>query len=215
MKKSCSLYEERHMHRSRGEALLWIMKLMVLFLTNTQHFTSQDVIDALELLVDYCDVFISCLDSYSDSTIHCRGSIGEKMMQICSDEENEEERWRQLKKLVYILDGQRVNTYSFWWTIPLKHILSADPIQKSWLCICLQGWTLYLSTLDTLCWDFTFLSAGRCVIRTVTGKSFSRIYGVLHCGSSLPTCSSAKNSSSKSDAAGIFVSYKSLYFSLI
>ncbi len=38
------------------------------------------LIDELELgalLVDYCDVFISCLNSYSDGTIPCRGSTGE------------------------------------------------------------------------------------------------------------------------------------------
>ncbi len=29
------------------------------------------------LLVDYCVVFISCLNSYSDGTIPCRGSTGE------------------------------------------------------------------------------------------------------------------------------------------
>ncbi len=31
--------------------------------------------------VDYCDVFISCLDSLSDGTIHCRASIAETLMQ--------------------------------------------------------------------------------------------------------------------------------------
>ncbi len=52
------------------------------------------LIDGLELhrfLVDYCDVFISCLVSHSDGTIHCRGSIGEQVMiiffQISSNEE--------------------------------------------------------------------------------------------------------------------------------
>ncbi len=37
------------------------------------------LIDGLELrglLVDYGDVFINCLDSYSD-ILHCRGSMGE------------------------------------------------------------------------------------------------------------------------------------------
>ncbi len=55
---------------------------MDLFLTNMQLFTSQDFIAGLEscgLLVDYCDVFIRCLDSYSDGThslkrIHCQAS---------------------------------------------------------------------------------------------------------------------------------------------
>ncbi len=58
------------------------MSLVDLFLTNTQYLTSQDVIDRqkfCQLLVDYCDVFISCLNSHSDGThslqmIHCRAS---------------------------------------------------------------------------------------------------------------------------------------------
>ncbi len=44
---------------------------MDLFLPNTQLFNSQDVTDALEwcgLLVDYCDVFISCLNPNSNGT---------------------------------------------------------------------------------------------------------------------------------------------------
>ncbi len=46
--------------------------MMESFLTDTQFFTShKTLIDELErcgLLVDYCDVFISCLDSHSDGT---------------------------------------------------------------------------------------------------------------------------------------------------
>ncbi len=47
--------------------------LMDLILTNMQLFASEDVtvIDGLEmcgLFVDYCNVFISCLDSHSDGT---------------------------------------------------------------------------------------------------------------------------------------------------
>ncbi len=53
--------------------------MMYLFVTNTQLFTSHDVNWWLEwcgLLVDYCDVLISCLDAHSDGThslqrIHC------------------------------------------------------------------------------------------------------------------------------------------------
>ncbi len=30
--------------------------------------------------VDYCDVFISGLDSHSDGTIHYKGSFGEQVM---------------------------------------------------------------------------------------------------------------------------------------
>ncbi len=63
------------------KALLWILNtyfsqkqcakvksiLMDLFLTNTQLIVSQDI-NWCGLLVDYCDVFISCLDSHSDGT---------------------------------------------------------------------------------------------------------------------------------------------------
>ncbi len=44
--------------------------MMDLYLTNIQLFSSQDVnIDEwCGLLVDYCDVFISFLDSHSDGT---------------------------------------------------------------------------------------------------------------------------------------------------
>ncbi len=53
--------------------------IMDLFLTNTVFPLLKMLTDGLEwcgLLVDYCDVFISCLDSHSDSThslqsIHC------------------------------------------------------------------------------------------------------------------------------------------------
>ncbi len=41
------------------------------------------LIDGLEscgLLIDYCDVFISCFDSDFDGTHHCRGSICEQVM---------------------------------------------------------------------------------------------------------------------------------------
>ncbi len=40
--------------------------MMNLFITNMQLFTPQDF--KCGLLVDYCDVFISCLDSHSDGT---------------------------------------------------------------------------------------------------------------------------------------------------
>ncbi len=81
--------------------------------------------------MDYCDVFISCLDSYSDSTLFtAEDPLVRKWCKSALMKKHEEERWRQLKKLVYILDGQRVNTFqhiSFWWTIPLKHIFISRP----------------------------------------------------------------------------------------
>ncbi len=45
--------------------------MMDLFLTNMQFLDLQDANNGLEwceLLVDYCDVFIRCLDSHSDGT---------------------------------------------------------------------------------------------------------------------------------------------------
>ncbi len=63
-----------------------------------------------ELLVDYCNVFISCLDSHSDGT-HSLQRIhwwarDTTFLQICSDEET-------IYKLIYILDGLMMCTFSF------------------------------------------------------------------------------------------------------
>ncbi len=49
------------------EALLWIIDSYNLY-TNMQLFTLQDISWWTGLLVDYCDVFISCLISRSDGT---------------------------------------------------------------------------------------------------------------------------------------------------
>ncbi len=42
--------------------------MMDLFLTKSFCFTSDDVLEWCGLFVDYCDVFIICLDSHSDGT---------------------------------------------------------------------------------------------------------------------------------------------------
>ncbi len=80
-------WETKRWTFSLEEVLLWIMEsyfdqkqwfevknilMMDLFLTNTELFTSQ----VIKWCVDYCGVFISCLDSHSDGThslqrIHC------------------------------------------------------------------------------------------------------------------------------------------------
>ncbi len=68
----------------------------------------QMLTDGLEwcgLLVDYCDVFISCLDSHSDGThslqsIHCWARCNATFLKIW---------WRN--KLIYILDGLRMRTF--------------------------------------------------------------------------------------------------------
>ncbi len=73
------------------------------------------------LLVDYCDVFISCLDSHSDGThslqrIHCCPIMKCYIFQISS-------LFSWTNKHIYILDGLWVSKLSanfhFWWTIPL------------------------------------------------------------------------------------------------
>ncbi len=74
-------------------ALLWIMdsyfsrKWQFVSYKNTFVFSFcllKMLTDGLEWcgsLVDYCDVFISCLDSHSDAPIHWRGSIDETLME--------------------------------------------------------------------------------------------------------------------------------------
>ncbi len=118
-------------------ALLWIMDsyfswkqqfyvksvlMMDLFLTNSSFCLLQMLTDGLEwcgLLVDYCDVFISCLDSHSDGThslqrIHCWAGRNATFLLT----------WWRIK-LIYIWDGFRAKTcfgnfHCFWWTISLK-----------------------------------------------------------------------------------------------
>ncbi len=71
---------------SLEKSLLWIMDFLL-------HKTLTDGLYSCELLVDYCDVFISCMDSNSDGThslqrIHWW--VTDAMLnlnQICSDEE--------------------------------------------------------------------------------------------------------------------------------
>ncbi len=62
------------------------------------HKMLTDGLDSCELLVDYCDVFISSLDSCSDGT-HSLQRI---------------HWWASDEKLIYILDDLRVSTFSFW-----------------------------------------------------------------------------------------------------
>ncbi len=58
------------------KVLLWTLLMLDLFLRNTQLLASQDVKSG----VDYCDVFISCLDSHSDGTHSLQKKIGEQVM---------------------------------------------------------------------------------------------------------------------------------------
>ncbi len=82
------------------EVLLWIILLFKCInarclLQKCSFLLHKTLIDGLErcgLLVDYCDVFISCLDSHSDGThslqmIHCWASDVMLFLQICSYEQ--------------------------------------------------------------------------------------------------------------------------------
>ncbi len=102
--------------------------LMVLFLTNTQLFTSQDVnwwpgLEWCGLLVDYCDAFLSCLDSHSDGAHSLQ-----RIHYWASDVMLHFSKSVQLKKQTHLhlgLDGLRgwVNFQQmliFGWTIPLE-----------------------------------------------------------------------------------------------
>ncbi len=54
-----------------GQKRQFKTKMVALFIANMQHFTHKMLIDGLEwcgLLVDSCNVFISCFDSHSDGT---------------------------------------------------------------------------------------------------------------------------------------------------
>ncbi len=98
------------------EAILQIVLSIDSCFSNTLKFWSLfcfGLTDGLEwcgLLVDYCDVFISCLDSHSDGThslqrIHWWTRRNATFLQICSDEETNS-------------DGLSVTTFSpnfnFW-----------------------------------------------------------------------------------------------------
>ncbi len=86
------------------------------------------LIDGLEwcgLLVDYCDVFISCLDSHSDGThslqmIHWWAS--DAMLDF-----SKSVLMKKQTHLLYILDGLRVRTFSeskkFWVKKKKRYIL--------------------------------------------------------------------------------------------
>ncbi len=113
---------------SLEEVLLWIMDLYFvqkcqfdvknfLMMDLFQLLSSQDVNGWLEwcgLLVDYCDVFISCLDSHSDGT-HSLQSI----------------HWN---KLICILDGMKVSTFSaifhFWMYYSFKSYLYTNSLYQ-------------------------------------------------------------------------------------
>ncbi len=83
------------------------------------------------LLVDYYDVYISCLDSHSDGTIHFRGSIGEQSDGML----NFFIRWRN--RLIYILDGLRVSTFSANFHFWVNYSFKAAVYFKMCISLCL------------------------------------------------------------------------------
>ncbi len=97
---------------------IWNKSIIFVFLTSNGHFCLQTQVLISEagnwwtigcwLLVDYCDVFISCLDSHSDGThslqrIHWWASNAK--LHFYKSEEHEE-AWRN--KLIYIFNGLSV-----------------------------------------------------------------------------------------------------------
>ncbi len=76
--------------------------IMKLFITNTQLLTS---LDSWGLLVNCCDVFISCLDSHFNGTHSLQRSMW------CNDNISPNLFWWR-NKLIYIIDGPRMSTFS-------------------------------------------------------------------------------------------------------
>ncbi len=106
------------------KAILWIgikglklkTSLWICFLQTRSFWLHKTLTDGLEwcgLLVDYCDVFISCLDSHSDGT-HSLQRMNDTFLQIS-----------RRNKLIYILDGLRVSKFSanlnFWVKYSIKN----------------------------------------------------------------------------------------------
>ncbi len=125
MNRSKQIFGWLEMDFSTGGSILWIIDsfCFVLFLSRSNglklkmswwicflqtcifslHKMLIDGQGLFELLVYYCDVFISCL-----APIHCRGSIDEQVME-CYISPN---LFPWGNKLIYVLDGLRVSTFS-------------------------------------------------------------------------------------------------------
>ncbi len=77
------------------------------------HKTLIDELEKCGLLVDYCDVFISCLDSHSDGTHSLQ-----RIHWFASDKMLNFSKSFLMKKHIYLLGGLRVSTLSrnvnFW-----------------------------------------------------------------------------------------------------
>ncbi len=130
---------------SLEKALLWIedsyfsrkfevesVLMMDLFLTNNSFSLHKMLTDGHEfcgLFVDYCDVFISCLDSHSDGT--------HSLQRICwwaSDVMLNFSKSVPMKKLTHISDGLGASAFSISHVICHQRILFVF----SWCQICLM-----------------------------------------------------------------------------
>ncbi len=93
--------------------------LMDFFLTDMQLLkTLTDGLEWCGLLVDYCDVFISCLDSHSDGThslqsIHCWDTDAVTHFSKSDEETNSSSSWMDWGWVYFQL------IFIFGWTIPL------------------------------------------------------------------------------------------------
>ncbi len=114
-----------------------------------------DGLGSLELLVDFCNVYISCLDSsfwrYPFTAGHPLASnwYNAKFLKICySEETNSTTSW---------MDGLRVNTYSasfhFGWTIPKI----ADNSSKKTVLFALKLCFIWVPTLSQIVSSTIFL----------------------------------------------------------
>ncbi len=135
--------EDLYLVRSNGLMLKKIF-LMDLFLTNTQLFTSlhKMLIDGLEwrgLIVDYCHVFISCLDPHSDGThslhrIHWGASGGMMNFSKSVLMKTQTASWMAWGWV----NVQQI--FIFGWTIPLITFIFARRCTEIWFLLLKASW---------------------------------------------------------------------------
>ncbi len=96
--------------------------------------------DGLEwcgLLVDYCDVFISCLDSHSDGThslqsIHCWDSDAMLHFSKSDEETNSSISWDCLRVNEFSANFHFWVNYSFRLTVHILHFLAVSFLLRIW-----------------------------------------------------------------------------------
>ncbi len=119
-----------------------------LLLTNMQLFTSQYIKLMDWSGVDYCDVFISCLDSHSDGT-HSLQWIHWWVSDV------------MLIKPIYILDGLRVSIFSanfhFWLNVNLLDLNVFHWMQKYVLCTVLPFQHIWHTIFNAMHYAYTLI----------------------------------------------------------